>query len=354
MVRFCMTIDHGEWKRGDPTSRVERTLDYARLADAAGFDSIWLNEDPDGWDAFAVLGAMARETTHVRLGCGVTNVYHRNPNLIAASVSTLDQLSGGRAFLGIGRGQPEVYEYAFGLDASEPLQRMERAIDQLRQWWSPPFAAPAGGSAAADWKRAIGPRGQPPIYIAAVGPRALDLAGRVADGVLFNEMATPEYIEWAVSRVRRAAIANDRDATSVLFFVNPAVTVTDDRLPVLERKKAFIAQVHALPGMDRLLTTGQWDVQGIMATVRRVMRTDEVLSRGGMFAGMREVGDLAAAKAAIPTELVDHASAIGSLPVVRAKLERFVACGATHLFIDRRGLPNDVRQVRGLIAQLEI
>ena len=62
LLHFCLTIDHSMWNTGNPASRIDRTLAYARLADQAGFDSIWLNEDPDGWDAFAVLGALARET----------------------------------------------------------------------------------------------------------------------------------------------------------------------------------------------------------------------------------------------------------------------------------------------------
>jgi hypothetical protein len=132
------------------------------------------------------------------------------------------------------------------------------------------------------------------------------------------------------------------------------VTVTHDPLPVLERKKAFIASVHALPGMDRLLMTSRWDVPGIMAEVRRQMRTEEILSRGGLFAEMRKLGNLDAAKAAIPTALVDRASAIGSLPIVREKLARFSAAGATHIFLDRRGLPEDAEAARSLLADLQV
>jgi alkanesulfonate monooxygenase SsuD/methylene tetrahydromethanopterin reductase-like flavin-dependent oxidoreductase (luciferase family) len=353
MVRYCVVINHGEWRTGDPATRVERTLQFARLADVAEFDSIWLNEDPDGWDAFAVLGAMARETGQVRLGTGVTNLYIRNPNLMAASVSTIDQLSAGRAFLGIGRGQPEVYAHAFGLDVSQPLAAMEQAIAQLRQWWSPPYAAHVRDQpAVVTWQRTVRPTRMPPVYIAAAGPRALELAGRVADGVLFNELATPEYIEWAVALVCGAAVAAGRDAGRLAFFVNPAVTVTDDPLPVLERKKAFMVMIHALPGMDRLLMTDKWDIPRIMATVRHAMRTTEVLGHGGLFEEMRQIGDQEAAKAAIPVELVAHASAIGPLPIVREKIARFVASGATHIFVDRRGLLGNADEVRSLLSSL--
>jgi hypothetical protein len=176
----------------------------------------------------------------------------------------------------------------------------------------------------------------------------------VAGGVLFNELATPEYVAWAVSQAREAATSAGRDAGDLAFFVNPALRVTDSPMPVLERKKAFMASVHALPGMDRLLMTDQWDVPAIMAKVRRHMRTYEILERGGLFAEMRQAGDLEAAKAATPTRLVDHASAIGPLPVVREKLARFVASGATHVFLDRRGLPNDVEAVQSLLTELQV
>src|SRR4029450_8414284 len=85
-LQFALALDHLAWTRGEPAAAVSKTIHHARLADEAGFDSVWLNEDPEGWDAFAFLGALARETTSVRLGTGVTNPFHRHPNLIAASV----------------------------------------------------------------------------------------------------------------------------------------------------------------------------------------------------------------------------------------------------------------------------
>src|SRR5262245_57842308 len=120
-LTVALELSHQSWTRGNPQQSVDRTLRTIRLADDAGFDSLWLTEDPDGWDAFAVLGAFARETHHIRLGTGVTNPYQRHPNLIAASVSTIDRLSNGRAFLGLGRGQPEWYRTALGMDVRSPL-----------------------------------------------------------------------------------------------------------------------------------------------------------------------------------------------------------------------------------------
>jgi 5,10-methylenetetrahydromethanopterin reductase len=352
-LKFCLALDHLMWTRGDSAAAVERTVAFARLADEAGLDSLWLNEDPEGWDAFAVLGALARETGHVRLGTGVTNPYHRHPNLIAASVATLDRLSGGRAFLGLGRGQPEWYARALGIETGSPLDRLAETIDLLRQWWTPPHRASSAGPLRIDaWERSIVPLDSPPIYLAAVGPKALELAGRLADGVLFNELASPEYLAGAIPRVRAAATAAGRDPDTLAFFVNPAVTVTDDPEPVLERKKGLIATVHALPGMDRLLTAADFDVPAIVARVREAMNVKAILARGGGFPELRREGDLAAARRAIPNDLVAHLAAVGPLAVVRDRLRELARLGATHIFLDRRGLPADAAAVRSLTATL--
>jgi 5,10-methylenetetrahydromethanopterin reductase len=348
-----MSLDHLGWTRGDPAGAVAETVAYARMADKTGFDSLWLNEDPEGWDAFAVLGALSRETARIRLGTGVTNPFHRHPNLLAASVATLDRLSGGRAFLGLGRGQPEWYTRGLGFPAHPPLALLEEAIDLLNQWWTPPHRATGEAPLKVrGWERSIVPLGRPPIYLAAVGPKALALAGRKGDGVLFNELASPEYLAEAIPAVRESARKAGRDPAHLSFFVNPAVYVTDDPEPVLERKKGLIATVHALPGMDRLLTSREFDVAGIVEQVRQAMKTESILERGDGFPALRREGDLAGARRAIPTELVAHLAAIGPLAVVRDRVRQFVELGATHIFLDRRGLPKDPDEVRQLLIDL--
>jgi 5,10-methylenetetrahydromethanopterin reductase len=320
----------------DKTGRaaVEATVAKVERADRLGFHSVWLTEDPDGWDAFAVLGALALRTERILLGPGVTNPILRHPNLIAASVATIDRLSNGRAFLGIGRGQPEWYR-ALGMDASRPLARLEQAIGLLRQWWEPPHVASSGEPFAVHgWERTFAPASRPPVYIAAAGDKALALAGRVADGVRFNELASLDYLRRAVEVVRAAAVEAGRDPAALAFFVHPSITVTDDPATAFDRKKTTIAMIHALPGMERQLETPGIDVAAIMAEVRRVMRTEEVLARGGGFAEMRRAGDLAAAKRAIPDELVARVAAVGTEAQVGERLGALRRIGMTHVFID--------------------
>ena len=303
--------------------------------------------------AFAVIGAIARETTSIRLGPGVTNPFHRHPNLIAASVATVDRLSDGRAFLGLGRGQPDWYGRALGVPPYPPLDLLAETFDLLDQWWTPPHRASASTPIPVnDWQRSIVPERRPPIYLAAAGPKALQLAGQRADGVLFNELASVEYLTTAISRVRESALTTGRDPDHLHFYVNPALHVTDEPESVLERKKGFIATVYSLPGMEQLLASSHFDVAEIMKQVRGAMRTDEILSSGGGFPDLRTYGDLAGARKAIPTQFVAELAAVGSLEYVRHRVKELTAIGATHIFVDRAGLPSIIEAARSLIVQL--
>ncbi|HEV2107517.1 MAG TPA: LLM class flavin-dependent oxidoreductase [Thermomicrobiales bacterium] len=340
---LCLALHHMDWVRADdPRAAVARTLEIGRVADAAGVDALWVSEDPDGWDAFGVLGALATVTDHIRLGTGVANPYYRHPSLLAASVATLDQLSGGRSFLGLGRGQVEWYREALGIAAERPLAALRETFDLLRAWWSPPYQAAVAGNAGdtvfpvRGWERTVAPVQTPPgppVYLAAVGPKALALAGRLADGVVFNDFASETFLEEAIGTVRESARDAGRDPAAFRFMARAGVLVTDDPEPVLERRKAHLALINSLPGMDWLLAEPGFDIPAIMANVRRTMCTDEVLARGGGFPEMRRAGDLAAASAAIPTELMARLTVVGPLAEVRERLRSLVEIGVTDVFV---------------------
>jgi len=344
-LRFSLDATPGSWaaaqRRGDRDAirqAVDRTVELARIADAAGIESIWLLEDPDGWDAFAVLGAMARATERIRLGTGVTNPYYRHPSLLAASVATLDLLSDGRAFLGLGRGQAEWYERSLGMKVGKPVRALRESFDLLGQWWSSEMRATSAGTATEfaidDWERVFRPlQSRVPMYLAAVGPLALKLAGECADGVLFNDLSSIQFMREAIRTVRDAASARGRDPTRLSFYARAAVTITSDPEALYERRKSTVAAIHVLPGMERLLESPGWDTARIIADVRQAMRTEETLGRGGGFGHLRRAGDLDAAKRAIPTQLMRELVVAGTVQEVRARLAQFQEIGITHVFL---------------------
>lgn len=360
-LRFAVDSSHqviagpqGRGSREGVRQAIDALVAFAREADAAGVDSFWLSEDPDGWDALQVLAVVARETERIRVGTGVLNPYYRHPSLIAASMSTLDALSDGRAFLGFGRGQTEWYERALGMPVGSPLAALEETFHLLRQWLTPPWRATAAEDATefevSGWERVMGPlQERLPIYLAAVGPKALSVAARHADGVIFNDLSSITYMDRAIRDVRAEAAGCGRDPDALRFFARSGVTITDDPEAVLERRKDTVSLIHVLPGMERLLESPGFDTKAIVAEVREVMRTMEVLERGGNFPELKRAGDLRAARERIPTELMRELVVAGPVESVRERLRCFREIGITDVFLAR---PTGELRIGDVVAAL--
>lgn len=363
-LSFCLDGSPAPWgkaqAKGDRDAlvgAVDWTIELGKIADQAGIESLWLLEDPDGWDAIAVLSAIARQTGRIRLGTGVTNPYYRHPSLIAASLSTLDLLSNGRAFLGFGRGQSEWYQIAMGMDIGTPRRRLIESFDLLRQWWSPDQRATSPDDATEfalrGWERVFRPM-QPhlPIYLAAVGPVAMRIAGTHADGVIFNDLSSMQFMRGAIETVRAVAVDAGRDPAGLVFAARAQVTITDDPEAIYERRKSTVAMIHALPHMERLLTTEGYDVDRIIADVRAVMHTEDILGAGGGFSDLRRGGDLAAARACIPTSLMQELVVAGTIPQVRARLQEMREIGITHVFLATPPRGSSADDLGNLVASL--
>jgi alkanesulfonate monooxygenase SsuD/methylene tetrahydromethanopterin reductase-like flavin-dependent oxidoreductase (luciferase family) len=154
-----------------------KTIDVAAWADRSGFDSIWLPEGhlrPGATSSPVVaLAAIAAVTTRVRLGTTSLLISIHDPLRVAAEVAALDQLSNGRAILGVGRGfEPAMFK-AFGIDPRDKRDRFDEALDAILAAWRE--AQRAGEDAAA-----LRPVQQPhpPLWVAAFGPKGLTQAAR--------------------------------------------------------------------------------------------------------------------------------------------------------------------------------
>lgn len=333
-LQFALDLSHHAWSKGDPSAPA-RTLQTAHAADAAGIDAIWVSEDPEGWDAFALLGALATATTRCQLGTSVTSPWPRNPNLLAASVATLDQLSGGRAVLGLGRGQVEWHRDVLGVETGSALAALRESITLLRAWWLPPYEAaspPGGHFRIRDWERSVAPLHPPPIYLAAAGPQALALAGELADGVIFNVLTSEEALRQAIPQVRQAAIAAGRDPNALAFILRTEIALAADDTSArkaLSRAKSLFALLAGFPGMGRLYQVSGYDVEAIIAEIRAAMRIDEVLANGGGFPALRRTGDVAAARAAIPDDFIRALALIGCTDDLAPRLETLRGLGVT-------------------------
>ena len=124
-------LKRGIWFAGDlPTSRM---VELAQLAEQDGVDSVWMSDGYYARDALVSLAAIGAATSRVQLGTSVLNPFTRHPAVLAMALATLDELSGGRAIIGIGAGARHQVEGQMGYDGSRPLTAVREAIDVLEQ-----------------------------------------------------------------------------------------------------------------------------------------------------------------------------------------------------------------------------
>ena len=144
--------------------------EYGRLAEESGFESLWVTERYFHEETFSMLGFLAAATQDIKLGLGVANPYTRHPALLTMACATLDRISGGRFLLGLGRSDRSVIQDRMGIPYTNPLSTLETTVNAVRGLLA--------GERVGNARLAISPaREKPPIYLAAIGPRALRLAG---------------------------------------------------------------------------------------------------------------------------------------------------------------------------------
>jgi probable F420-dependent oxidoreductase len=191
-----------------PDHDIERFVALTRRAEAAGFSHGWLFDNHLPFrEVYPLLTLMALNTTHMRLGTCVTNPATRDPSVTASALATLDEISGGRMDLGIGRGDSAVR--SLGRPPTS-MKELEQAATVIRDLVEGRTASYAGADLSLPWAK-----GWPlPTWIAGYGPMALALAGRIADGLIL-QLADPDLARWMVGLMRDAAATAGRAPASV-------------------------------------------------------------------------------------------------------------------------------------------
>lgn len=187
-----------------PEHSIERTVALTRLAESAGFSYGWLFDSHILWkDVYPLLTLMAINTESMRLGTCVTNPATRDITVTASVLATLDEISGGRMDLGIGRGDSAQRVLGRGPVKTRTLENAVRIIRDLVQGRSATYM---DTELELSWTR-----GYPlPVWIAGYGPMVLGMAGRTADGVIL-QLADVDLITWMMGIMRGAASEVGRD-----------------------------------------------------------------------------------------------------------------------------------------------
>ncbi len=220
---------------GSPVYPVEEAVRAARFADEAGFDGLWIPEYLTrrgdrglALEPLALLAAVARETRRVHLGTYVLGLARRHPSMLALMAASLDQLSGGRVILGLGAGAREM-DRVLGIPYGDSVARLPEYVEVLRRLWredKPTYAGThyhlKGGTLS------VRPLQEPlPVWVAAQGPKGMEVAGVLAEGWISNWLYTPEGLGRAPATVRRHAATAGRDPAAIVGVFEAAVAVAE-------------------------------------------------------------------------------------------------------------------------------
>ena len=230
----------------NPGADLGEALALARRADALGYESLWVTHG-GGRDALLVLSAYSQVAPRAGLGTGVIPIYPRHPVLLAQEAMTLSDVSGGRLRLGIGVSHRPAMDGALGLDMGRPLDVMREYVTVLRAALAGKVEH-QGARYRVAWQSAL-PRlpGAPPILLAGLSPKMLELAGEIADGVVLW-LCAPAYIrERALPALRRGRerAGQSMDGFEIVAAVPAALSV--DRAAGGALFKAELTRYLALP-----------------------------------------------------------------------------------------------------------
>ncbi|HEV7641509.1 MAG TPA: LLM class flavin-dependent oxidoreductase [Gaiellaceae bacterium] len=230
------------------TEPAARMVELALCAETCGFETAWMGDSQNIWrEAYVTLGAAAPATSTLQLGTGVTNAVTRHPSVLASAWATLAELAPGRVAFAIGTGDSSLR--TMGL-APPTVVELEQRILQLRRLL-------AGDEVVEDatggrYRLHFAPDQHVPIYVAGASPRALRMAGRVADGVIACVGVDRRLVDSALAHVAAGAEETGRDPTSIRVVLWTAVAVEDDGDSARDLVRAFTASVVVPPLVGRL------------------------------------------------------------------------------------------------------
>lgn len=325
-----LAVNLGYWRRG---TTGEDMLAIAVAADRLGYDSAWVAE-AYGSDSPSMLAWIGARTERIGLGSAVMQIPARTPTMTAMTATTIDTMSGGRFRLGLGVSGPQVSEGWHGVPFASPLGRTREYVDIVRaavrrdtvSHQGRHFTLPLPGGLGKALKLSSRPiRPEIPVYLAAVGPKNLALAGEIGDGwlaIFFSPAHAPELlstIEGGRRRSERADAAEPMKGFDVM--TSAPVVLLDDVAQAADHVRDYCALY--IGGM------GSKEQNFYNQLARRMGFEKEADDIQELYLA----GRVRDAAAAVPLEFIDETSLLGSPTRVAGRLQRYEDAGVTTLAV---------------------
>jgi 5,10-methylenetetrahydromethanopterin reductase len=303
-----------------PTEPLKKMIQLARLSEELGFSHVWVGDSHLIWrEAYVNMAAVALSTSKMKIGTGVTNPLTRHPSVVASAYATLEEYAPGRMIVGIGLGDSSVE--TMGMKPAR-LAYFEKSLQQMRDLI-------AGKEVQLDTGKIHIKhpcRRKIPLYVAASGPKMLELSGRIADGIIVLVGVADEYLRQAKKRIEAGAKAAGRKLSDInlVLWVPCAVS---DKAPAKDAVKAHVARVVAHP-QPYVLDEKEQKV------LEEIRRTYDYYHHMEQEANHAEV---------IPDWLVDKFAIAGTVAECRTQVERIKKSGINQIAIIPYSAPGEER-----------
>lgn len=316
-----------------PDVPVDQVVERARHAEAVGVDTVWVADEKFFRDPFVTLGAIAERTERIGLATCVTEPYARHPALIAMAMGTLHERAPGRVLIGMGAGGSGFPP--MGVERRAPATALREATTIIR-------GLLAGEEVDVDGKVISFRNGKLnfdaaplPIFLAGRGPKVLQTAGEVGDGVILAPFASPVTLGGAAEQVARGVERREGGERPPLI-ARVDVSISDDPAAARDAVRWFVALPiwSSFPNLGYLEPTG-------------VTLPDEVVE----MMATRRYDQIARAAPLLPTELIDHFSLAGTRAEVSARLQQIATVVDGILINPIASADTDVDEVIAVVAE---
>ena len=328
-------LNVGYWGAGDDADN----LALAEEADRLGYAVAWAAE-AYGSDAATVCTWIAAHTRRMDVGSAVLQIPARSPAMTAMTAATLDTLSGGRFRLGLGVSGPQVSEGWHGVRYDKPLARTREYVAIVRaalrrdrvEFHGAHYELPLPDGPGKALRLTVHPvREHLPLYLAAVGPKNLELAGEIADGWL-GIFVSPDHLDDQLAQVRtgREKVGSGLDGFDVV--ANVALSVGDDVASAADPLRANAALYVGGMGSRQ---------QNFYNALARRMGYDEAAER---VQDLYLAKDYAGAAAAVPQQFLEQTALVGPPARIAERMQAYAAAGVTTLSLMPAGETLDERR----------
>ena len=289
-----------------------KLVEMAQKFESQGFDHLWLTESSlHARDPYQLLALAAQGTTTLQVGTAVTNPVTRHPALTAVAAATLDEASGQRAILGIGAGDRPLV--ALGLEPAK-LAHLEASVEVIRRLLAGEHVdSDTPNFRLVDAHMRFAATRQIPIYVSATGPRTLQMAGRIADGVILLCGLNPTVVRWALEQIDIGAAEAGRSRPEVALF---AYGVID------EDEAAAVAGARSIAAWFPQTSPLYCDLVGLDPEIAQAVRDRYV---GGEFQEADSAAKL------LPVEFVQQVAIAGNRERVTGQLGELLDLGLSSL-----------------------